>query len=594
MKNDKPNRWEDISWREAARDVFKLQRRVFDADLRDDKNTVAKLQQKIANSFHAKALAVRQVAQLSKGRRTAGIDGVKSPTPAEKMWMATGLTLNHRPSAVRRLMIPKPGKKEKRPLGIPNLIDRAHQALLVLSLEPKWETRLSSRQYGFRKGRGPHDAIGFIQRHLRKTGPEWVLEIDIEKFFDRIDHDELLRRLDAPPAIASAIRRILKAGVLALGEYSATDVGTPQGGPLSPLLANIAMAGLEAHLNYEFRRVYAGRITALGLPTLVIYADDAVVLHSDRDVAEWSRTAIEDYLAPLGLNLSESKTRISHTQQPTRPDEIAGFDFLGFHIQHVWTKKPGHKKTPYVMVTPNKRSVERFYRDCADRIDMLKLSRKRRGARRDRQRKGKEDPVTVMIRDLNRRICGWENYFCYSNAKQAFSRMDHLLHGKLWSWSIRRFERKRRKWIVDHLFSGTERDSKGQPLLRRDGNPREREWAFKSPFVPNEQPHLTLRKLADPPIRKQFLVRPDKRFHDGDWPYWQMRMKTRYPGTPLMVSIAAFRRQQGKCLICAKPILQGQRLIVDKQDRLSRITHTDCSTSSPPSALQPATSLGKS
>lgn len=570
------NRWEDYAWREARRHVFELQRRVDDAELKDDKDTRFAAQLRIPNSLDAKMLAVRQVAQFSKGRFTAGIDGVKCPRPADRMRMAIGLTIHHRPSSVRRVMIPKPGKKEKRPLGIPNMIDRAHQALLVLALEAQWEARFSGRQYGFRKGRGAQDAIGFLQRHLRKTGPKWVLEIDIEKFFDRINHDELLRRLDAPPSLEAAVRRTLVAGVLALGEFTASTEGTPQGGPLSPTLANVALAGLEAHLDREFRRHYAGRTTALGKPTLAIYADDAVVLHAKREVVEWSRTAIESYLAPLGLNLSPEKTRVSHTQQPTRPNEVAGFDFLGFHVQHVWTMGTEGERIPYLLATPSARSVQRFYEDCAERIDKLKLSKKHRGARQDRQAVGKKDPVTVMIHDLNRRIRGWSNYFIRCNAKQAFTRLDHLLHQKLWTWSIRRFDRKRREWIIDHLFSSIETDKKGLPLLRQSGEPRDRKWAFKSPFVLREQAHVTLHKLADPQLRKQILVRPHKRFFDGDWPYWQRRMKTRYPGTPPMVSIAALRRQEGKCETCGEPILQGQRLAKSKVGRLTVLTHEQC------------------
>jgi RNA-directed DNA polymerase len=589
MKNVSPKRWEDIFWRHGVEHVFELQRRVFDAEIRGDKNTVCKPQNTIATSFYAKALAVRQVAQISSGKTTAGIDGVKSLKPAEKMRMATELTIHHRPSAVRRKWIPKPGKDELRPLGIPNLIDRAHQALLVLILEPQWEAHFSNHQYGFRKGRGPHDAIGFIQRHLRKAGPKWVLEIDVEKFFDKIDHHELLRRLNAPPAIAAAVQLTLRAGVLAEGEHAVTEEGTPQGGPLSPLLANIALAGLEAHLEREFRKDYAGRITALGLPTLVIYADDAVVMHRDRGVVEWSRTAIQEYLTPLGLKLSESKTRVSHTQQPTRPGESAGFDFLGFHVQHHWAKKPGGIQAPYIVVTPSKRSIERFYRNCADRFDSVKLSRKQRGARRDRQARGGDDPVTSMIRDLNKRIRGWTNYVCISNAKQCFSRLDHLLHGKLWSWSVRRFDRNKVRWIIDHLFSGVERDNDGKPLLRRDGNPRERKWAFKSPFVPNDAPHITLFKLADTPIRTHVLIKPEKRFFDGDWPYWQTRIKSRYPATPPMVTIAALRRQQGKCATCGKSILKGERLATHRNGRHKAISHQHCITS--PSSAPNAPSL---
>ena len=581
MKSEIQNRWEDIDWRKCTNQVFKLQQRVFNAETRGDKKTVRKLQKKIANSFHAKALAVRQVAQISSGRYTAGIDGIKSLKPAEKMRMVTGLRINHQPSSVRRVWIPKPGKDEKRPLGIPNMIDRAHQALLVSVLEPQWEARLSNHQYGFRKGRSTHDAINFIQRHLRKAGPKYVLEIDIEKFFDRLDHEELLRRLNAQPDIASAVRKILKAGALVSDEHAAPHMGTPQGGPLSPLLANVALAGLESHLESEFRREYRGRITALGPPRLVVYADDAVVLHHERHVVEWSRTAIQAYLAPLGLNLNENKTRISHTQQPTPQGEGAGFDFLGFHVQHHWTKRSGGKRDPYILVTPSKTSVTRFYRDCAERIDTLKLSRKQRGARRDRQAQGKRDPITVMISDLNRMNRGWTNYFCKCNAKECFSRLDHLIHTKLWKWSVSRIDSKRVQWIIDHLFSGVELDKHGKPLLRLDGNPRERKWAFKSPFVPNDTPHLTLLKLADTPIRIHVLIKPEKRFYDGDWPYWQLRMQTRrYPGTPPMVSIAAFRRQKGMCFDCKARIRRGELLTIGRKDRLQTISHLHCIQSS--------------
>ena len=586
MKNEINNRWKDLVGRETRRRIFKLQKRVYDAELRGDKNTVVKLQQQIVDSFHAKALAVRQVAQDSMGRRTAGIDGVKSLTLAQMMRMASDLSIHHRPSPVKRILIPKPGKLEKRPLGIPNLIDRAQQALIVMALEPQWEARFSKRQYAYRKGRSVHDAVGFLRRHSRQSGPEWVLDGDIEKFFDRLDHEELLHRLDAPPTIATAVRRILKAGVLAFGEHSASDEGTPQGGPLSPLLANIALAGLEAHLEREFRREYARRITATGYPTLVVYADDLVVLHKYRHVVEWSRTAIQAYLAPLGLKLSERKTRVVHTQETADKDTGAGFDFLGFHLQHVWSRKqkPGEERAPYILATPSDGAAKRFYRDCAERIDKLKLSRKRRGARQAKQALGKKDPVTNMIDDLNRKITGWANFFRHGNAKAAFARMDHLLHGKLRHWAERRFDRKSAGWRKENLFSGVETDSKGKPLLRQDRTPRERGWAFKSPFVPNVKPHTTLLKLADFEVKDHILVKPEKSYFDGGWPYWQPRMRQRYPGTPPMLTLTSLRRQKGLCAMCHLPFQTGQMLShVAGEGRQSNLVHTECSQS-PPSA----------
>jgi len=364
-------------------------------------------------------------------------------------------------------------------------------------------------------------------------------------------------------------------------------MGTPQGGPLSPLLANIAMAGLQDHVEQAFRRDFRGRITKLGYPTVGQFADDAVVLHPDREVIDWSRLVIEDYLAPLGLRLSPTKTRVSHTQIETRPNEVAGFDFLGFHFQHVWRRGKGGRHQTYALVTPSKRSLERFYRECAEIIHSVKLSRKQRGARRHAQAKGLADPVTIMIHRLNQKIRGWGNYFRSCNAKAALSRMDHLLHQKAWKWATRRFDRKTVGWIRANLFSGIELDKKGQPLLRQDGTPRKREWTFTSPFAPKDKPQVVMNRLADIPINTHTPVKPEKSLFDGDWCYWQARSRSRYPGTPDFISIGAFRRQQGKCDRCRELMQMGQRLEVTTKDRFRVIRHINCNEAKPSAPESP-------
>ncbi len=577
------NRWGDVDWPEVRRYVTKLQRNVFDAALRDDIEAIHRYQRRLLGSFQAKLLAVRQVAQSSSGKKTAGIDGVESPTPVQRFRMAEQLDAGHRPSAVRRLLIPKPGKTEKRPLGIPNLIDRAHQALIALALEPEWEARFSPRQYGFRKGRGTHDAIGYLQRHFRKTGPEWVLDADIEKFFDHLDHDELLRRTSRLPLITLSLRRILKAGALSEVAFEPTMKGTPQGGPLSPLLANVALASLEPHLHQEFRKEFRGRVTKLGEPAISIYADDLVVAHSDHAVVEWSATAIGEYLAGLGLRLSLQKTKIVHTMDRTGNEAHAGFDFLGFHLQHHETTEFGGTKRPYLIVRPSKAAEKRFYRDIADYADRLKLSRKSRGARQHRMKSGRKDPISIMIVHLNRMISGWANYYRYSNATETFSRMDHKIHTKLRGWAKRRFSDKSAGWIKKRLFSGIELDHNGNPLKRKDGTPRNRDWAFTSPFVKNGP---TLKRLADTGISKQILVQPGKSYYDSDWPYWQLRLRrSRYYATPLNIEAAAFRRQKGHCAYCEGPILltDACRTLTPEGQRQSVVVHNHCSMShSPP------------
>lgn len=583
MKNE-INRWGDVEWPEAGRYVARLQRNVFEAALRDDIEAIHRHQRRLLKSFQARLLAVRQVAQSSPGKKTAGIDGVKSPSPVKRFRMAEQLDIGHRPSAVKRLLIPKPGKTEKRPLGIPNLIDRAHQALIAMALEPEWEARFSKRQYGFRKGRGTHDAIGYLQRHLRKTGPEWVLDADIEKFFDHLDHDELLQRTSSLPEIKLALRKILKAGALDDEELKPTMKGTPQGGPLSPLLANIALAGLESHLHREFRKEFSGKVTKLGEPAICVYADDLVVAHSDREVVEWSATAIEKYLATLGLRLSPEKTKIVHTMERTGNEVQVGFDFLGFHLQHQVTIDAGGNKRPYLIVSPSKEAEKRFYRDVADHTERYKLSRKNRGTRKHQMEAGKKDPVTVMILHLNRMLRGWANYYRYSNATETFSRMDHKIHTKLQCWASRRFSNKSAGWIKTRLFSGTEMGLNRQPLKRKDGTLRKRDWVFTSPFIKNGP---TLSKLSDTGIAKQVLVRPEKSYYDADWPYWQLRLKRRrYFATPLHIEAAAFTRQRGLCAHCKEAILPTDtcRTLTLEGQRQSIVVHCHCSMSHSPTA----------
>jgi RNA-directed DNA polymerase len=346
------------------------------------------------------------------------------------------------------------------------------------------------------------------------------------------------------------------------------------------------MAGLEPHLYQDFRKEFRGKVTKLGMPSISIYADDLVVVHPDREVVEWSATAIAEYLAGLGLRLSPQKTKIVHTMQVTGSEAHAGFDFLGFHIQHHVTIKPGGHKVPYLVVRPSRDAVNRFYRDIAKYVDLLKLSRKHRGARQHRTKSGKKDPVSVMIIHLNRMIRGWANYYRYSNATETFSRVDHKIHTKLRGWAKRRFSNKSAGWIKRCLFSGIELDDNGTPLKRKDGTPRNREWAFTSPFA---KCGPTLRKLADTGISKQILVQPGKSYYDGDWPYWQLRLKrSRYYASPVHIGAAAFRRQKGRCADCEEliQITDTCLTVTHEGQRQAVIVHKHCSMSHSPSVTR--------
>ena len=230
MNTEQPMyKWKDLPWRKLERSVYKLQKRIYQASLRGNVLLVHKLQRLLINSWSAKSMAVRKVTQDNQGKKTAGVDGVKSLSPAARIKLVKELKMGTKSKPTRRVWIPKPGKKEKRPLGIPTMYDRALQALLKMALEPEWEAKFEPNSYGFRPGRSTHDAITAIFDSIRFK-PKYVLDADITKCFDRISHEKLLEKLNTFPTIRKQIRAFLKAGVLDGKKLFPTDEGTPQGG----------------------------------------------------------------------------------------------------------------------------------------------------------------------------------------------------------------------------------------------------------------------------------------------------------------------------------------------------------------------------
>jgi RNA-directed DNA polymerase len=225
--------WQDLPWRKLEAQVFKLQRRIFNASQRGDTKTVHRLERLLMHSWAAKCLAVRKVTQDNRGKKTAGVDGVRNLAPTQRLQLTSDLRPQATPHPVRRVWIPKPGKTEKRPLGIPTIRDRAAQTLVRLALEPEWEARFEPRSYGFRPGRSVHDACEAIFNAIN-VKPKFVLDADIAACFDRIDHTALLHKLHTFPALRRTITRWLNAGVWDGVEFKPTEAGTPQGGALTP------------------------------------------------------------------------------------------------------------------------------------------------------------------------------------------------------------------------------------------------------------------------------------------------------------------------------------------------------------------------
>jgi RNA-directed DNA polymerase len=414
---------------------------------------------------------------------------------------------------VRRVWIPKPGKPERRPLGIPTLRDRAGQTLVRLALEPEWEAQFEPNSFGFRPGRSTHDAIEMLFTALCKK-PKYVLDADIAACFDRIDHAALLAKLRTAPTLRRAIHGWLKAGVVDGAALSPTEAGTPQGGPLSPLLANIALHGLETHLRAAFPRdrYRAGRVDWGWQPVVVRYADDFVVLHEDLQVIEQVRHLAAQWLAGVGLELKPEKTRISHTLTPHEGQ--VGFDFLGFEVRQypVGYHRSGALRLGFkTWIKPSKASQRRHYAALADAV-----------------RRQRTAPQGQLIGALNPLIRGWANYYAGGVAQAVFKQMDHRLFGRLLRWARRRHPRKSAAWVVRRYWH------------TRGAN----HWSFG----PLDGPYLAAH--ASTPIRRHVLVRRDASPYDGNWRYWASRLG-RHPELPANKA-ALLKRQQGRCAWCGR------------------------------------------
>ncbi|WP_365975460.1 group II intron reverse transcriptase/maturase [Moorena sp. SIO4G3] len=347
--------WNKVNWRKLEITVFKLQKRIYQASERGDVRVVRRLQKTLMKSWSAKMLAVRKVTQQNKGKKTAGIDGRKALTGKQRLKLAENLRVYKRPQPTRRVWIEKPGRKEKRPLGIPTIYDRALQALTKQALEPEWEARFETNSYGFRLGRSCHDAIEAIFDSIAKK-PKWVLDADISKCFDKINHKKLLTKLNTFPTMKRLIKGWLKAGVIDEGTLSSTNEGTPQGGIISPLLANIALHGMEEtikeyveNLSYKETQIKGKRDRRRSI-SLIRYADDFVIIHKNKEVVEKCREVIETWLKDIGLELKPSKTRLTNTYN--------GFDFLGFNIRQYQVGKNQSKQGFKTLIKPSKKKVK--------------------------------------------------------------------------------------------------------------------------------------------------------------------------------------------------------------------------------------------
>lgn len=503
--------WKEIPWRKLEVSVFKLQKRIYKASQSGDVRRVHRLQRLLTKSRAAKLLAVRRVTQDNRGKNTAGVDGIKSLTPKQRLVLARDLGALPIGRPTRRVWIPKPGKDEKRPLGIPTMHDRALQALVKLVMEPEWEAKFEPNSYGFRPGRSIHDAIGAIYIAINKK-PKYVLDADIAKCFDRIDQESLLCKIGTYPKLRRLIRKWLKAGVLDNGVFAETKAGTPQGGVLSPLLANIALHGLEEHIDAQFperiRENQQGKRTSVcWKPKVIRYADDFVVLHRDRVVIEQCQRLAQEWLRSIGLEMSQTKTRIAHTF--IKEGGKAGFTFLGFDIRQYEASKYSTRQGFKTLIKPSKDAISRHKHQVGDRIDRNKAT--------------KQDN---LIRLLNPKIGGWRNSYRAVVSKKVYQEIDHFIYVKLRRWAKRRHPRKSTHWTSSKYW-------------RMDQGKR---WVFST------KDGLELIRHSNVPIKRHVKVKGKASPFDGNWSYWATRRGT-YPGTPCRIA-TLLKMQKGKCKAC--------------------------------------------
>lgn len=475
-------KWNAINWSKCQKSIQGLQARIVQATKIGRWNKVKSLQRILTRSFSAKALAIKRVT-TNKGKWTPGVDGQVWQTTTEKLQGISKLKhRRYKPLPLRRVYIPK-ANGQKRPLGIPTIKDRAMQALHLMGLEPVAETIGDHHSYGFRRHRSAADAMSQIYKTLAgRNRAQWILEGDIKRCFDEINHPWLMKAI---PIEKSILHKWLKAGYIEGKTLFPTTTGTPQGGIISPVLANMALDGLDAILERHFGKKGSKKRQGSGV-YLIRYADDFIVTGKSREILETRvKPAIEQFLVERGLAISADKTTIVHVEQ--------GFDFLGQNTRRYKSK---------LIIKPSLKSTVRLL----NRI-------------RNLVRKNRATSQADLITMLNPQIRGWTYYHRHVCSRKTFEKIDHEIFTVLWRWATRRHPNKSRKWVKAKYFI----PKRGQ------------QWCFSTVTKNKEESKkLELFKATDVPIRRQVKIRAEANPFNKTWyPYFEERSQK---GTTIGVS----------------------------------------------------------
>jgi len=503
--------WDAVDWRAAEDKVRRLRQRIFAATRAGDHKRVRSLQKLMLRSLSNTLLSVRQVTERNAGRLTPGVDRRIAVSAADKERLVIEIQRSpQRARPVRRVFIPKATGK-LRPLGIPVILDRAQQARVRNALEPEWEARFEPKSYGFRPGRGCHDAIEAIYQVVKGKDPrrQWVLDADLQGAFDHIDHDFVLGRLGSFPG-RGMIRGWLRAGVMENGRFAPTEEGAPQGGVISPLILNITLHGMEtaAGVRY-FRRSRGGIETAPEAPVLVRYADDLLVFCRSRQHAEQVKQQLAEWLRPRGLGFNEAKTQIVHLNQ--------GCDFLGFNIRRY------HGKLP--LIKPSDHAVRRIRERLRTEMRALLGSN-----------------AASVLHTLTPIIRGWAAYYRIGVSSEVFSALDDYMWKLLYKWIKRTHPNKSRWWRMERYFD-------------RFNRSRNNRWVFG-----DKDTGAYLPKFAWTKIVRHVMVTGTASPDDPDLArYWADRRGKQHNGPLSVLLLAKLKAQRGRCPLCGTMLLHAER-----------------------------------
>jgi RNA-directed DNA polymerase len=539
MKTKRKIEWKSIDWKKIHLRVWRIQTEIYRCSKIGDYDRIVKLQKILINLLEAKLLAVRKVTQDNRGKATSGVDGIKILAPSKRIELAYKLKIDGKSDLIKRVSILKPGKtKELRHLGIPTIRDRAKQALAVLALEPEWEAKFEPNNYGFRRGRSAHDAIEAIHSSINKS-PKYVLDGDVRKCFDQIGHKALLGKLNTFSIMRRQISAWMKAGTITKNETFFPKKGTPQGGLISPFLANVALHGIEKCLSdwvAEIPVLSPGghRVSKPNRRKRLLYvryADDFLVFHQDKKIVEESKDIIEEFLKPMGLELDPEKTQITHTyflDEAKKP----GVKFLGFWIRNysVGKTRRGKRGADYkTFIRPHSNNISAILQKTKD---ILKANKN----------------IKVVVDLLNPVIRGWANYFSTVASKRTFSSIDEKLMIQLMRWAKRKHPTRSKKWIRARYLYRDTKNGKSRLRFGYIGKPKQIKGIYY---------------FAETPIIRHTKITGDRSVYDNDFIYWLQRGQVLDNKFRSKSMLRLLKTQSGRCNICGLNFIPGDIIEVD-------------------------------